>query len=29
MLDVALAIDGEAKSWVKKWLTEEHGVKFD
>lgn len=29
MLDVALAIDGEAKGWVKKWLTEKHGVKFE
>ncbi|KZS00453.1 Uncharacterized protein APZ42_003225 [Daphnia magna] len=29
MLDVALAIDGEAKGWVKKWLTDKHGVKLD
>ncbi len=29
MLDVALAIDGEAKGWVKKWLTDRHGVKFE
>ena len=29
MLDVALAIDGEAKRWVKTWLTEKHGVKFE
>ncbi len=29
MLDVALAIDGEAKSWVKKWLSDKHGVKFE
>lgn len=28
MINVALDIDDDAKAWVKKWLTEKHGVKL-